>query len=177
MHASHSPAPGGPITTPQELARRLEPILTPAAAIVCVGSDLNGDDAAGPLVARRLQGAIPWKLYDTQTAPESFLMKIARGNPDSVLLIDALHFGGDAGALHLFEADDISGQGPSTHGPAPMAFLEALQMIHPCSCAVLGIQPQRVDVGSPPTDSLLAAVELIVQAFAILAQAADDPPA
>ena len=56
MHPSQSRAAGGAITTPQQLARRLESILTPAAAIVCVGSDLNGDDAAGPLVARRLQG-------------------------------------------------------------------------------------------------------------------------
>ena len=165
------------IDTVEHLAKHLAEVLAPNSAIVCVGNELRGDDGAGVAVARRLTGAVPWKVYDTATVPESFLMKIVGQKPDSVVLIDALNFGAAAGAIELFGSESISGQGPSTHGPAPLAFLEVLQMMHPCRCAVLGIQPRRTRVGESISPPVAAAVERVVRAFAALAAEADNSPA
>ena len=147
------------------MTERLVAVMAPSTAIVCVGNTMRGDDAAGPEVARRLAGCVPWAVYNTQTAPESFLMKIARGEPESVILIDAIAFDAPPGSVELFAPDDLSGQGPSTHGPAPLMFLEALAMVHPCRCAVLGIRPACTNLGAPMSEPVVAAVDRVVEAF------------
>ena len=152
------------------MTERLVAVMAPSTAIVCVGNTMRGDDAAGPEVARRLAGCVPWAVYNTQTAPESFLMKIARGEPESVILIDAIAFDAPPGSVELFAPDDLSGQGPSTHGPAPLTFLEAMAMVHPCRLAVVGIRPDRTDMGAPLSAPVAAAVKRVVQAFCTIAQ-------
>jgi len=167
-HTHAKPAADGKykgIETVEHLVEHLAEIACDSMVIVCVGNDLNGDDGAGVAVARRLAGRVPWRLFDTQGVPESFLMKIVDARPDVVLLVDALEFGAAAGAVELVATDKITGQGPSTHGPAPLAFLELLNMMHPCRCAVLGIQPQTTEPGAPLSEPVRAGVDLIVAAF------------
>ena len=82
----------------------------------------------------------------------------------------ALDFGAAAGAMRLFENRDIAGQGPSTHGPAPLAFLDVLKQLHPCRCVVLGIQPERLDFHEKLSDPVMTGVDQIVQAFEHSAQ-------
>jgi len=162
------------IDTPEHLAEHLAEVVGPGTVVVCVGNELCGDDAAGVHVARRLTGAVPWRVFDTQSVPESFLMKIAALKPDCVVLVDALHFGADPGGVELFAAGDVGGQGPSTHGPAPLAFLEVLAMIHPCRRVVLGIQPKQVAFGDAMSAPVARAVELVERAFRILADRPDE---
>ena len=149
----------------QELAEELSDILADNPAIVCVGNDLCGDDAAGVEVARRLADSVPWPVYDTRNAPENFLMKIVAQAPTSLLLIDALHFAAEPGSIRLFQPEDLTGQGPSTHGPAPLAFLDMLRALHPCPCTVLGIQPHRLDLDTPPSAPVQHANDTIVHAL------------
>ena len=140
-----------------------------------MGNDLCGDDGAGVAVARRLSGAVPWDVYDTRTVPESFLMTIVNAEPESVVLVDALDFGAAPGAVELVESDRLGGQGPSTHGPAPVAFLEALTLIHPCRIVVLGIQPGDAGLGKPLSEPVARAVEMAVEAFRRAAGTGDGP--
>ena len=150
---------------PIPLAARLGAVMAVPTALVCVGNEMRGDDAVGPAVADRLAGRVPWNVYNTQTAPENFLMKIAAAGPKSVILVDAIAFDAAPGTIELFAPDDLSGQGPSTHGPAPLTFLEALAMLHPCRRAVLGIRPACTELGSPMSAPVVAAVDRVVQAF------------
>ncbi len=149
----------------KSLVRELAGLLTPHAVIVCAGSDLRGDDGAGPAVAERLGGDLPWPVHDARTAPESFIGKVAAARPDVVVLIDATDFAGSPGDVALIPAERIVGQGPSTHGPAPQLFLRALLEIHPCRCVVLGIQPGCTDVGGPLSGPVQRAVEDVVEAI------------
>lgn len=152
------------------LVEHLDEVVFPTTAIVCIGNDLCGDDGAGPAVAKQLAGAVPWTVYDVQTVPESFLMKIVNRRPESVVLVDALHFDAPPGAVDIIEAEKVAGQGPSTHGPAPLAFLEVLQMMHPCRRAVVGIQPEKVGVGDEMTAPVRGAVDFVARAFVALAE-------
>jgi len=164
--------PEGGIATVEHLIEHLDEVLTPSSAIICVGNELCGDDGAGVVVGRKLAGTVPWRVHETQTVPESFLMKIVADKPESVIMVDGLHFGASPGAIEIIEAGQVGGQGPSTHGPAPLAFLEILQMFHPCRQAVLGIQPESTEVGEGLSDPVAAAVDLVVQAFQALAASA-----
>jgi len=162
----------GGIRSVEHLVEHLRPYVSEATAIVCIGNELCGDDGAGPLVARGLAGAVPWDVYDTGTVPESFLMKITARRPQTVIVVDALHFGAEVGAVELIEPEGLTGQGPSTHGPAPLSFLEVLEMIYPCRPVVLGIEPQRVDFGEPISRPVAQAVDLVVRAFEFLGREA-----
>ena len=162
---TNPPGPGRDERSVRELAECLAAFVVPSTAIVCIGNDMRGDDGVGPAVAERLAGRVPWKLFDTQTAPESFLMKIAAAEPESVLLIDAIVFDAPPGAVQLFRPEELAGQGPSTHGPAPTAFLEALAMVHPCRLAVLGIRPGRTELDQGISEPVAAAVDRVVSAL------------
>ena len=168
-HCSDAPEGTIGIDTAEHLAGHLAQVLTPQSVIVCVGNEMCGDDGAGVAVAQHLSGRVPWTLFDTQNVPESFLMKIVECKPGTVVLVDALDFAAPPGSVELFEADRIGGQGPSTHGPAPLAFLELLAMFHPCRQAVLGIQPRQTDFGQPMSKCVRYAAKMVAHAFTILA--------
>jgi len=174
IHNPQSAIPHG-ITTLDHLIEHVAEVLTPATAIVCIGNELCGDDAAGPAIAKRLAGKVPWDVHDAQTVPESFLMKIVDRRPDTVLLIDALDFGAAPGAIELFDAGQLGGQGPSTHGPAPLAFLEVLRMFLPCRQVVLGIQPIAGGFGNEMAKPVRKAADLIVEAITSLASGRPAP--
>ena len=148
-----------------DLAPRLAPWLTPGTVIVCIGNELRGDDAAGPAVARLLAGRVPWTVVDAQTAPESYLGPIVEARPGCVLVIDALNFGAAPGTIEVVEPDRIAGCGPSTHGPAPLMFLEALAGMCPCRRAVVGIQPRRIEFGAEMSPPVARAVERLAEAL------------
>jgi len=149
--------------------RQLAEALGRDGAIVCIGNELRGDDAAGVEVARRLGGEMPWPVFDVRHAPESFLMKIVRARPASVLVVDAVPFGAAPGTVRLFDPEAVTGQGPSTHGPAPQMFLRALRMMHTCHQTVLGIQPEQTEVGSPLSEPVSRAVDRVIHALRVLA--------
>ena len=164
------------IDTVEHLAEHLGKALGASGVILCVGSELNGDDGAGPAVAKGVSGRVPWQVFDVQGAPENFLMKIVNAKPETVLIVDALNFDARPGAVELFSAENITGQGPSTHGPAPIAFLDILKMFHPCRRVILGIQPERTEFGQEMGEAVRKAVEFVCEAFVRAAQAARPDP-
>ena len=168
--ASRGPAGRGIVQTAGELARRLAELLAPDAQIVCVGNELRGDDAAGVEIARRLDGAVPWIVHQTQTVPENFLMKIVAARPSAVLIVDAMHFNAPPGAVGVFDPSDLVGPGPGTHGPSPVSFLQILEMMHPCRSAILGIQPECVELGADISQAVRRAIDLVTRALDDLAR-------
>jgi len=172
----------------EDLAARLAAVLRGRVALVGVGNDLCGDDGAGLAVATALkaaldaraqpppgdapaasdapQSALSLSVFCAGGVPENYLMKIARGRPDVVVLVDATDFAGDmpAGTVALAASARVAGMGPSTHGPAPLAFLDLLDQIHPCTRLLLGIQPVQTQVGSPLSPPVAAAADRLVQA-------------
>ena len=153
----------------RDLTRFLRPLLTSRAVIVCIGSELHGDDAAGVAIGRQLTGDIPWPILEAGLAPESFVVKIADLRPDVVILIDAVDFGGRAGEVVLVDVDRIVDVAAGTHGPSLMPFVEALRLMHPCRMVVLGIQPLETRVGDALRPPVRKAVARAVAALRALA--------
>ena len=90
-----------------------------------------------------------------------------------MVVVDALSFGAEPGTIDVVEPDRIEGQGPSTHGPAPVAFLEILTAMHPCRCVVVGIEPERLDLAAPLSGRVAGAVGRLVEAFRSVARRLD----
>ena len=144
-----------------DLLTSLGPLLTANTVIVCLGSELHGDDAAGVAIARDLAGDAPWPVIEAGLAPESFVVKIAERQPDTVIVIDAVDFGGPPGAVALVDVERVANFAAGSHGPGAAPFFDALQLMHRCDVVALGIQPLETRVGdnlSPPVRQAVARV-------------------
>jgi hydrogenase maturation protease len=72
--------------------------------VVCVGNVLHGDDGFGPAVGSKL--AHYNRLIEAGSAPERELPRVAKMQPRTVLLVDAVAFGGEHGDLRLIPAHE-----------------------------------------------------------------------
>jgi hydrogenase maturation protease HycI len=130
-----------------------------------IGNELNGDDAAGVQVARRLKargGTEGLLVFDAGLAPENFSGPLRRAQPALVLLVDAAEMGAQPGAVQPLDWRDAAGFGPSTH-LQPLATLgEYLDSELGCRVLLLGIQPARLDFDAPLSPEVERAVEDVV---------------
>ena len=112
----------------EDLKSKLQEKLTGKVAILCVGSRSRGDDMFGPLVARRIAGKVAAEVIDAENVPENYLGKIAKLNPDVVLLIDSAHFGGQAGQIRLLDPHQLNESSFSTHSTSLKLIEEYFQL-------------------------------------------------
>ena len=80
--------------------------------VFCVGSVLRGDDAAGPLLAKKLEDfpVEGWTAVDGGQTPENDLGYLRRLAPRRLLLVDAAAMGLEPGAIRRLQAADVATQ-------------------------------------------------------------------
>ena len=137
--------------------------------VIGIGNRLKGDDAAGPELIGRITGRSRFHCLDTGVAPENYLEKIVRIKPDTILLVDAMDFGGEAGDSRLFSADQITGGGLSSHALSLRMTCDYLQQRISAHIFILGIQPSQVNMNSPLSEAVRAAVEKLAAELGSLA--------
>jgi len=113
-------------------------------AVLGVGNELNGDDAAGLLAIRSLRKfhlpAERFLVLETGLAPENFTAAVIRFAPTWVLVVDAARVGLPPGRVAWLEMDELDGVGVATHG-LPLSMVgRYLAAQTGCYCSVLGIQ-------------------------------------
>jgi hydrogenase 3 maturation protease len=142
----------------------------PRVAVVGIGHELRGDDAAGVAVARllnRLAHSPSLQVIEAGAAPENCCGLLFRFHPDLVLFVDAAQMGADPGTVRWLAWDqigsgDAAGFNVSTHTlPLPI-LANYLRVELACPVGLLGIQPADISLG----DSLSPAVGLAVEATA-----------
>lgn len=138
----------------------------------CVGSVLRGDDAAGPLLARRLEEepVDGWIAVDGGQTPENDLGYLRRLAPRRLLLVDAAAMGLEPGAVRRLSAQDVAVQSLITTHTLPITYL--LGQLEEMSDEVtfLGIQPAGTAFFDPVSEPVLAAVD---ELHAVIAAGAD----
>lgn len=149
-------------------------------AIVGIGHELRGDDAAGIAVVQQLRKTGDWQLetdtiatYQSPTAsflllegghaPENFTGPIRRFAPQLVLLVDAAFMSETPGTIRLIPWQQTTGLSATTHTMPPYMLAEYLVHELPCQVALLGIQPQQLDLDTPMSLPVLQAVAVIAQ--------------
>lgn len=143
---------------------------SPRTAVVGVGHELRGDDAAGCAVARALAPVAESHSHvlvlDAGAAPENQLGPLRRFGPDLVIFVDAAQMGERAGTVRWFSPDETTGVSASTHTLPPAVIAQFLELELGCEVALIGIQPEQNALGTPVSASVQEAVELVVRELA-----------
>lgn len=138
-------------------------------AIIGVGNEFNGDDAAGVSVARLLSSqecaadAGHVLVLEAGQAPENVTVDLRSFHPDVVLLVDAAHLALPPGSIEWISWDSVTGMSAASH-MLPLSMLARyLTLEFGCSVHLLGIQPAQNEPDSPPSPPVQAAIEQVAQ--------------
>jgi hydrogenase 3 maturation protease len=132
--------------------------------ILGIGNTLRSDDGIGSILAVRIQGKVPHIVYDAGSSPENYLGKIIKDKPDTILLIDAVDFGGKAGEIRMLEGEDIQTVNFfSTHDASISLAIDYLKKsLGKVDIFILAIQPKVLAFGdklSPEITGTLKEIE------------------
>ena len=132
--------------------------------ILGIGNTLRSDDGIGSILATRIQGKVPYIVYDSGSSPENYLGKIIKDKPDTILLIDAVDFGGEAGEFRMLEGEDVQTVNFfSTHDASISLAISYLKnSLKTVDIIILAIQPEVLVFGdklSPQISKTLEKLE------------------
>jgi hydrogenase 3 maturation protease len=134
----------------------------PRLAIVGIGNELNGDDAAGVLAVghlqRLLKGFDSLLMINASVAPENFTGQLRLFQPDWVWLLDAAEMGENPGKICLLDWQEAQGVSAITHGLPPTLFARFVMQEFGAHIFLFGIQPAMVDLYAEPTSVIQEAV-------------------
>jgi hydrogenase 3 maturation protease len=138
----------------------------PRIAVVGLGHELRGDDAAGIAVARALQAALGdddcLLVIAAGPAPENHIGLLRRFNPDQVLFVDAAQMDEGPGAIRCLSWRELDGSGPWTHGLSPQALHRFLTGELGCAVSLIGIQPAGNEIAASLSPEVADAVDSVV---------------
>ncbi len=118
-------------------------------AVVGIGHELRGDDAAGIEIVRALTEHANRLVIEAGTAPENHTGALRRFLPDLVVMIDAALMNLEPGAIRALDSSAADGFGASTH-TLPLGLLsQYLAAELGCAVLLIGIQPADTTFGAP----------------------------
>ncbi|MCX5669566.1 MAG: hydrogenase 3 maturation endopeptidase HyCI [Candidatus Omnitrophica bacterium] len=117
-------------------------------AVLGIGSQLRADDAAGLMIAQELKAYIKQKkkrsllkVFLGETAPENLTGQIKKFKPTHLIVIDAVDFHLETGALRVVDICTEAGVSFSTHR-VPIGILrDYLYKSIQCETILIGMQP------------------------------------
>lgn len=142
-------------------------------AIIGIGYEYGGDDAAGSKVAQLLIEAVGRNrpdlfVIDAGVAPENFTSVIRRFAPETVLLIDAAQMGEPPGTIAWLDWRETSGMTAATHGLPPYMLAKYLSSEIGCEIYLIGIQPSGNQFDTQISDVVLMAIKEVSRTLANL---------
>ena len=144
----------------QTIKDLLKDVLAPAKrlAVLGIGSEFRGDDAAGILIADNVdkmllrRKKLPIKVFIGATAPENLTGEIKRYRPSHILLADSAEMRKRPGTIMYFTYDDVGeGMTFSTHKMPAKILADYFRKSLKCEVMMLGIQPKTIKFGMPVT--------------------------
>ncbi len=167
------------------LKQKLPILLEDAAriAVVGIGSDLRGDDAAGLLALDHLRRSlkktsrgknrrrsIPLvKLFNGGTAPENLTGEIRRFRPGHLVMLDAVELGKSPGTIALVDVGKEGNTVFLTHKLPVRLMIDFMKAEMTFKTVFIGIQPKSLDFGARVSKPVLRAARqtavLLASAF------------
>ena len=138
--------------------------------VLCIGNDMRGDDAAGPIVAEKLNQKIlscPEKYSDIKvvnagTVPENYTGLIRSESPSHIIFVDAVEMGQNPGSLRLVYEDEIANYSISTHA-MPLSFMiKYLKSFSDAEVILIGIQPKSLEMFEKVSEELKEGIKLLI---------------
>jgi hydrogenase 3 maturation protease len=138
-------------------------------AVVGIGNELNGDDAAGMLIVRKLSPFIKdhpgIQVFEAGQALENITGALIRFRPDAILFIDALSVEAPPGSIHMLDPLLSQGFSASTHSLPLSVVIRYLLHEHPCDMHLLGVQVRDTAIGATLSSEVNRSIERITDEF------------
>jgi hydrogenase 3 maturation protease len=138
-------------------------------ALVGVGNELYGDDAAGVKIVRTLRHRLPQIssviILDAGPSPESFTGVIRRFAPGLVVIIDAADMGEPPGTIQWIEWQQVTGLSAATHRLPPTVLAKFLMKDVSSRVVLLGIQAATVEFDQPISKPVKNAIRNIINSL------------
>ena len=116
--------------------------------ILGIGNNLKSDDGIGSILAGRIQGKVPYLVYDSGSSPENYLGKIIRDKPDTLLLIDAADFSAPPGDFNILEGEELETSNMFfTHNASLSLVINYLKNNLKVDIIILIVQPKSIAFG------------------------------
>ncbi len=141
-------------------------------AVLGIGSEFRGDDAAGSLIAEKLSKKklsrknITVGVFNGATAPENLTGEIKRFKPTHLIIIDAVDFKHKAGSIIVMDPQAIDGATFSTHTLPAKILSDYLSDATKCTTTIIGIQAKSLLFGSSMSKSVASSVTYVTKALA-----------
>jgi len=138
-------------------------------AVLGAGSELRGDDGAGPVLVQELQkhtrkrwsGTI--QTFDGGTAPENLTGEIRAFCPSHLIIIDTAELGRSPGTVAVIPPKSIRTTAFSTHILPLSILVNFLERSIACKVIVIGIQPKSLQLQAPVSSEVRSAItELVI---------------
>jgi hydrogenase 3 maturation protease len=138
---------------------RIADILKGKVVLAGVGAVGRGDDGFGPLLARRLSGLSSLRALDCEDRLEDYTGDIARENPDTVLIADAVDLGAEPGRFAVLEAESLASFAGGTHDASLAATMRYLERRTGAAVFLIGMQPAVIADQHPLSPAVSAGLE------------------
>ncbi|HTY12980.1 MAG TPA: hydrogenase maturation peptidase HycI [Candidatus Omnitrophota bacterium] len=129
-----------------------------------MGSDLRGDDAAGMLLAQKIEEACPYvKVIYGGTAPENFTGEIKKAKPDLLVIADSAEMNEPPGTVRLITPEEVGGYTFSTHALPLKVMIDFIRHDITCEVEIIAIQPATLKFGDPVSPAVADAVDELAE--------------
>jgi len=139
-------------------------------AVLGIGSEFRGDDAAGTMVVQQLERALRgpnpnFKVFNGATAPENLTGEIKKFKPEHLLIVDAADLGKPSGTVKIMDSDESRGISFCTHNLPIKIMADYLKESIGCRVSIIGVQPKELTFGVGLSNSVTRSVKEIVSAI------------
>jgi len=148
----------------QEIAERTR---SGNVLLVGIGNAMFGDDGAGCHLVRKLEGKTCAELLNAGQSPEAYLGKIADARVKAVVLVDTVDFGCSPGTLAVFGPNQLAGAASGTHRIPLGLIMDYLCQISSAEVYLLGIQPERTQLGAEMSPAVRRSVEYLAELLSV----------
>ena len=128
---------------------------TGKVALLAIGSELRGDDAAGLLVAESIARSKPTKrlkIFIGATAPENLTGQIRAFSPKHIIIVDTAEMKEPPGTVLLLKPGELAKDITfSTHNMPAEVLIEYFIKSLRSAVTFIGIQPATLEFGARPS--------------------------
>lgn len=155
------------MTIDKESLKLLRTLSGKKTVILGLGNSLKADDGVGPFVCDELsKAALTAEIINAGTVPENYIQRIIKKEPENLIVIDAIDFGGEAGQIRLLKPEQLNKSAFSTHTLSPHLFIEMIQQSKKVDVYVIGIQPKQIKLGEDISEQVKQTAEQLVRELA-----------
>ena len=122
-----------------------------AGIVLTAGSVLRADDAAGPVLSKKMEDApiAGWYTIDGGQTPEDDIIEVKRERPPRLVLVDAADMALPVGSIRLLDKRDVARKSMFTTHSLPLSILIE-EIEQSCEDIVfIGIQPGDTEFYNP----------------------------